>query len=314
MQLADARAFVDAVKNGNFDDPRIVGLAGTSDILENIGVGIELLAEPNEYGIVLLLEAQDGATLDLANVMAENVPGEVKIRYSGRIQLESAVSDSPPTLSPGLSIGPLDRNIAGTLGCFVRLQNGDIAILSNAHVLAPSMLEKSGGGICHPGLADGGGVEVARVSVVAPVRRDVVEPIDVAAATVLRGCPISTNIKGLSLGFSGVGSGPPPEALVSKSGRTTGLTNGRIQFFDFVTRIDYPGGPVRLTGLTGVFGLDGRFTAPGDSGSIVYGTLDSKAYGLHVAGSSDDLGRNAVSLFHPFDRALARIGASLYMG
>src|SRR5207253_1870555 len=86
-------------------------------------------------------------------------------------------------LRPGLSIAH-PCVTAGTLGGFLRLPDGRLAVLSNSHVLAASGTAAIGDPVLQPGPADGGG-PADRVATLAAFRRFAVEGpglVDAAAA------------------------------------------------------------------------------------------------------------------------------------
>lgn len=79
--------------------------------------------------------------------------------------------------------------------------------------------------------------------------------------------------------------------MVKKVGRTTGLTFGRVIHGDAMVRLEYPLGPVVLTGQV----ITSHMSAPGDSGSLVLTHADEAA-GLLLGGSE------FISIFTPLPR------------
>jgi len=87
---------------------------------------------------------------------------------------------------------------------------------------------------------------------------------------------------------------------VKKSGRTTGLTEGRIMQVDVTTSVMYNGRAATFHGQLMANGM----SAPGDSGSAV---LDDENYvvGLLYAGSSNS------TLINPIDAVLSALNAEI---
>jgi len=142
----------------------------------------------------------------------------------------------------GVSIGHKDIT-AGTLGCVVRdRRTGRRVILSNNHVLANSNLGEIGDPILQPGPIDGGTLEDQIATLERFVR--IKEPpatnlVDAAIALPLSDDLISDEI--LDVGRIAGTARATINLPVKKSGRTTGLTRGRI--FDTAATIKVHGYP-----------------------------------------------------------------------
>lgn len=182
----------------------------------------------------------------------------------------------------GISIGGL-RVTAGTLGAVVSDAAGRDVVLSNWHVLCGSLNARPGERILQPGLYDYGtvGDTFARLKAFALTAR-----LDAA-------CAVMDGHRFQSAEHAGLGRrplgmvGPTLGTHVVKSGRTTGVTNGRIADIDadvFVT--DYPGGYGDFNGqiIVEPFDRSVPFSRPGDSGSVVL-AVNGAAVGLLFAGS-----------------------------
>ena len=94
---------------------------------------------------------------------------------------------------------------------------------------------------------------------------------------------------------------------MQKSGRTTGL-HGRGDVFAFNVNnvvVNYPSlGALRFDAQVEIRGRDGRFSAGGDSGSLVVtDDADPRAVGLHFAGN----GRQAPGLSRSFANPIGRV-------
>lgn len=256
------------------------------------------------------------APADRVPAMLNGIPTDVI--ETGVIRALQARTDRHRPAPGGVSIG--HRNItAGTLGCLVK-RDGQVLILSNNHVLANSNNAQPGDPILQPGPYDNGAYpadHIANLTDFAPISfsdSPSTCPIGSAAAAVLNvlarllgsgtrflavtaraaenrvdaavALPLNAaDVRGdiLEIGtIRGLGSGSLGLA-VKKSGRTTGLTTGRIDQVDVTATVQY--GP----GQTALF-IDQLMAGPmsqgGDSGSAV---LDENnlLVGLLFAGSDN---------------------------
>lgn len=225
---------------------------------------------------------------------------------------------------PGVTIGHKDIT-AGTLGCLAKLkETGEIVLLSNAHVFTHDATAKEVPvrAIIQPGAYDGGvfpedhAANLYAYSRVTPLISDSTCPvsrlyawignfvseifgrqtaisavafnedginiIDAAIAKpIVEFDPI---VKGLSKPdatvFAELGS------AVTKSGRTTGITQGKVSAVDLTVNVNYGTGIAMFTDQIGIEGIGGEFSAGGDSGSVIFQSGTSAVCGLLFAGSS----------------------------
>jgi len=191
--------------------------------------------------------------------------------------------------------------IVGTLGCFVTLQSGNKAILSNNHVVAGENRGLRGNDrIMQPGsgaftAAEQAGTLTDFVAVqpspagATPAGGGVIfNDVDAGVAQLL------ANVKFAQTYLSTRTSVKPPGGTaaaavgdqVFKVGRTTGLTHGEVtQVSTIVGPIPYAPGPCWFQNTLVVEGLDGTmFSDHGDSGSAVVRS-DGKIVGLLFAGN-----------------------------
>src|SRR2546428_592355 len=175
----------------------------------------------------------------------------------------------------GVSIGHVQIT-AGTLGVLAR-RNGRPVILSNNHVLANQNAGRVGDSILQPGPADGGRLQdtIARLADFVPIQfkepapgpiarflARLFAPLLHAAGWGLRRLPSSASnfvdaavaepieprlVTPEILGIGRARGTKDPEIglQVRKSGRTTGVTQGRITAIDAVVEVDY-GGPTAI--------------------------------------------------------------------
>jgi hypothetical protein len=190
-------------------------------------------------------------------------------------------------LFPGISVCHKDST-AGTLGAFViDLVSGNPGILSNWHVLAGATA-RPGDAILQPGPFDGGRNPQ---DAVAALERMLLNADGDAAIALLNGSrgwsPVIFGTDQLLLGTKRANLGD----VLIKSGRTTGVTRGKVDGFGVYT-IQYDVGPKSIKGFKLVARKDGNpdneeISSGGDSGSIWYDETDLKAVGLHFAGETD---------------------------
>lgn len=290
-------------------------LLGSSALQGDIGLAAGAGRGPGDYDLLILLEREDGDSLEAASALREAAGGQARSLLSGPFTAETAPPGPLTTverpLRPGASISVAGRQAAGTLGGFVRLADGRVGLLSNAHVLSPGAAGEVGNDVWQPGGLDGGSEIVASVTVSLPMLAHVVNPIDAAAAALGDEVEFDLDVLVLDEPLLGTAS-PVPSTAVAKVGRTTGLTFGNILGIDARIPMTYGNRRIHLRGLMLTEGEAARFSKPGDSGSIVFGRQDRLAYGLHVGSNqSADTSRLPLAVAHPIEDVLAGLGAQL---
>jgi hypothetical protein len=192
---------------------------------------------------------------------------------------------------PGVSIGHF-RVTAGTLGGVVR-RGSETYILSNNHVLADSNRGRRGDAVLQPGPVDGGKLPEDSIAVLedyVPLKWSrrltrlfaFMSPrnrVDCALARPIREEDLVSEIHLLG-GVKGTAEASIDQTLL-KSGRTTGLTRGRVTHLEATVTVNY--GEGRAAVFEGQI-LASSMSEGGDSGALV---LDQKrrAVGLLFAGS-----------------------------
>jgi hypothetical protein len=196
----------------------------------------------------------------------------------------------------GVSIGHF-RITAGTLGVVVR-RSGVRVILSNNHVLANSNDGRRGDAILQPGSYDGGTApdQIATLEDFVRIVFDgfldrllglfgIVRParnvVDAAVAKPLRDTDVSNDI--LEIGPVSGTTSATLDMPVRKSGRTTGLTQGRVTAIAATVRVSY--GLTRMARFRDQIVVT-ALSQGGDSGSLVVDS-GNRAVGLLFAGSSN---------------------------
>lgn len=178
-------------------------------------------------------------------------------------------------LRPGVSIGD-DREV-GTIGMFVRDDQTDVpCLLSAAHVIASRQFPDHTDPIHQPGKADGPGAIVGRV-------HRWHRFTDSAVALLADGTRYDNKPFGRTDAFNGVRL-PVLGDILEKSGRTTGITQGRVegvgQTYDGVGHAFYLV-PIEAN-------VDNwELTWKGDSGAIWFDPDTMEVVGLHAKGEAD---------------------------
>jgi hypothetical protein len=241
----------------------------------------------------------------------QRAAGEVDVRYVGRI----VKAGGPPApawmrertrpLRIGLSVG--HRAItAGTLGGFLRRAADDAGadatyLLSNNHVFADENRAQVGDPILQPGTYDGGALtddQVASLTSFVPLETHGINTVDCAMARVDNGI----GLEATCLGDDGVLAGTTDllesgDDRVTKTGRTTGLTAGRITALELDNVVvGYETGNLRFDDQVEIESAgDVPFSEGGDSGSLIVTEFGHLAAALLFAGSDQggrgDLGR-----------------------
>lgn len=306
------------------------GRIGASAAEPPLGPGVSLgLAPRRGGGFDMAVRYRLGVPTArmVARRVVEQVGPTVDVRRTGRIRPTATTAPRPPVatalavgqtartrpLRPGVSIAHVDVS-AGTLGAFVRV-DGCLHALSNYHVLVGSPSAGVGDAVLQPGPADGGRDPQDRVGVLAgfvPLQPGRTALVDAAVArlddeTVDLDHPVGRVTR-------------TAEALgaeeVEKSGRTTGITRGRITAIELDDVVVGYGGELGELSLDDQIEVEGLGTGPfsrgGDSGSLVYVAATGVAVGLLFAGSERG-GENGSGLtyLNPIGTVLELLGAQL---
>lgn len=209
---------------------------------------------------------------------------------------------------------------SGTLGSLIKDDSGREYLLSNNHVLARSDQATVGDTIVQPGLIDNnctpngdgpGTVPVAALTAWLPLHSPQTNADAAMAQVASRTVDTSGSI--LELGAhqadgslaaappgisstNGKGEAATLQMRVAKSGRTTGLTCGKVTALDLDVAVDYfkdcaETRPYLTKTFTGQIAVSGdRFSDAGDSGALVVDTGNAEPIGLFFAGGIDGSG------------------------
>ena len=193
-------------------------------------------------------------------------------------------------IQPGLSIGH-PHVTAGTFGTVVYDNfSGRPCILSNWHILVGSSNASPGDDIIQPGSLDGGRLPRDRVG---QLERSILDAegdaaigfLDLASGRSLDLAQLDTGFVVQSARMAQIGD------ILEKSGRTTGVTRGKVDGLGSYT-IPYSVGERTIQGFKIVSVIDGNpnneeISSGGDSGSIWYDPVTKEGVGLHFAGELD---------------------------
>jgi hypothetical protein len=226
-------------------------------------------------------ESVRAAVVDGLGVQAaRDVP--LTVRRSGEFEAQPHTFRVRPAPG-GVSVGHY-RITAGTLGCLAvgrtAPRNSRLMILSNNHVLANSNDSVFGDSVIQPGRYDGGTHPNDQVAI---TERFV--PLQYGGPTNYVDCATAwcwpDRVRRELIYPSGgvyalfrIGNAPQYATLggvVGKTGRTTQLTQGRVVALNWAGWINYgTPGSAYFSGQFVVQGSGTNFSAPGDSGSVIW--------------------------------------------
>jgi hypothetical protein len=208
----------------------------------------------------------------------------------------------------GISCGPSRFVMAGTVGLPLVFREGVAGLLSNKHVISPTWMTASsplfkwkGVPIRQPSALDGGteGDAVAEVQDLVPIVAGQDNEVDADFARYINGQDARAALLGLGA-YTALGD-PEPGMVVAKSGRTSGVSEGR-RILSVGTRmtISYPVlGEVSFVDQV----VTEPMLLPGDSGSAI--VSGETVIALGFAGSE------AISVANPIRKVFELLGLSL---
>lgn len=236
----------------------------------------------------------------------------------------------------GFSIGH-EKITAGTLGGPI-IRQGELGVLSNAHVLANVNDGSLGDYILQPGPYDGGQFEADRFAQLeatvainagggggggcigqipwppwqrlrkkARERLEQPDPnrVDCAFGKMVKLEDLERVVYRIGP-IVGINPALELNQHVRKCGRTTELQAGLVDQLNVSSIVDYGGFYANFTNQTLIIGVAGAFSAPGDSGSWIVND-SNELCGLLFAGGEDESGRD-VTLANNMDDVLAYLG------
>lgn len=314
MQALDAESAVEGINNivG-------VGLGSAEDaFLPSVGPGTPAL---NVYvAEAISVDEVKSLLVDSMGVSAasdDNVP--VNVIVTGIIDAQNHRAKYRATPS-GVSVGHY-KITAGTIGCLAigrrSPRNRRLMILSNNHVLANSNNARFGDSVIQPGRYDGGVSPRDRVAILerfVPINfSGRCNYVDAATAWCWPNLVRQEELyerggKNYLYRISRRIIACQRGQVVGKSGRTTGLTRGRIVDCSASVRVNYGNGRVALfCDQIVIQGIGGNFSAGGDSGSVIW-TWDGRRnpVGLLFAGGG------GYTIANKMTRVLPALDINLY--
>lgn len=231
-----------------------------------------------------------GVTIPTDVVVRNFSQGAREIRIDAQIEAADKRKGVANPVVPGVSIGHCSIT-AGTAGCVVYdASNGKPYILSNWHVLNGAS-GSTGDNIVQPGMKDD---NTRDKNIIGHLVRSYLGIAGDCAVASIDYREFSPVILDLNTEVGRVGE-PELGDIVVKSGRTTGITYGKVTRVDTVVRLDYDTGPTDV----GCFEIgidenhkpaDGEISRGGDSGSVWMFVEGDKTtdmmLGLHFAGNA----------------------------
>lgn len=293
-----------------------------------IAIGIQRASSASDTRLVLIGEnagLREHPAVEQAIRMAR---GEAAFVVGGEPQALSCWTPAKRRpLALGLSVSH-HLATAGTLGGFVALKDGTIALLSNNHVLANLNRAAIGDQIVQPGRIDGGSATadtVATLHQFVPLLADGagINRVDCAIAALGPDVHPSDLFVPEAAGAISPHKGLATSDLlyampVWKVGRTTGLTNGKVfavEVDNLKVNMGTPLSPFRcrFNGQIQVYTEDRGFAADGDSGALVF-DHDGYAHGLLFAASmADGPTGTGFTIVNPLDEVLKQLDATLWI-
>lgn len=265
-----------------------VGVRGTDDFVIKVYV-FDQAGVQAAQGVSLLSRAREGVEVDV-----EWLP------------LQTAFASNPAQhqqrrrpVPGGVEIGPLGGNYVGTLGCFVRGgagDNGPLCLLSNNHVLADVNRFRLGTQFTQPFSSKPADV-IAALTDFEPIQfpSQGSQPRNVMDAAIAVVADTSQVVLKKMLNIARYDPrlmAARPGMLVTKAGRTTGVTTGTIRAIrvrgvqvNYGTRQN----PIIAT-FDNAITITGQsaspFSNPGDSGSVILDKRSGRPVALLFAGDS----------------------------
>jgi hypothetical protein len=297
-----------ALKNALLE--RMFGVTSAAAIVGTSALASPMLPDTNILGVGYGAKVTSGAGLDVLAVRVyvrakaprgslsqnELVPDHLNGVPTDVIPVGDVAAQFPRPVRCGVSCGHVNIT-AGTLGCLVTKNGTDQFILSNNHVLADSNSGSIGDDILEPGPLDGGKANppIAHLSDFEPIDfSGNANSIDAAIAELVNATDVDPEIDTIGA----VQQPPMPAALyqsVRKRGRTTLHTIGVIMDLAADIRVRYGTNIAQFEDQIAVSGVNGAFSAGGDSGSLVVDAVTRRPVALLFAGGTSTTFCNHIS-------------------
>jgi hypothetical protein len=262
--------------------------------IQGVGVGfsdadMDIGAPPGSPCLVLYV-AEPASRTQVESFVAEALgvsAEEVKREEYGTRAVPVGIVDMQPhrfraarPVPAGISVGHF-RITAGTIGCLVTGRSAPrdnrLLMLSNNHILADVNNATFGDAIIQPGPADAGSSPADQVAILdrfVDINFNGPNWVDCATGWCWpdRVRREHVYLNGGQQDYYLTGSQPVAPVLdmaVTKSGRTTQVTSGRITGIAVTVRVNYNGRVANFQDQIAITGTSGFFSLGGDSGSLV---------------------------------------------
>ena len=298
------------------------------DYVTGIDIGYKYDGDKRTNDIVVRIHVRKKiaeSALESAEIFPKEIDGVpidvIQATYQPAATLEALFDRQVrwDTIQPGISISHPHVS-AGTLGAIVYDKlSGQQCLLSNWHVLAGSNQASPGDDIIQPGSVDRGQCPRDRVGQLGRFILD--ENGDAAFARLDNMCGRSVQLA--QLGTEAVVQSArmvKDKEILEKSGRTTGVTQGRVDGIGVYT-LHYSDSPdlndsKTIEGFKIVSIIDGNpnneeISSGGDSGAIWYDPVTKEGVGLHFAGECDADPKQEHALACHLPRVLETLNISL---
>lgn len=266
----------------------------------------ELMAIPGVNGTGVGVN-EDGTAIIYVFTVKEDVAGipttiegfQTVTEVIGEIKPFAGYKGTYRPVKSGVSTGRADECAAGTIGCVVKknIEGTDhFYFLSNNHVFAKQNAGSPGDDIGQPGRYDNQCNTTGQVADLTAFKTILFggqdNTIDAAIAEIASGISYTSQTP----------SGYTPSATtqaaavnlaIKKSGRTTGLTTGKIYAVAVTINVGYDGGTAKFVSQVMIKG--GNFSNNGDSGSLIVTSSGAKPVALLFAGGSGSTFANPIN-------------------
>lgn len=240
-----------------------------------------------------------------------NVDGvATDVEAVGEVLLQSYAKRYPRPVPCGVSISNINLNGSGTLGCLVVLNNGRLCLLSNNHVLANENAAKIGDAIIQPGNAE---PFPAPDQVIGALEKFI--PIQ-ATGNLVDAAVAWTSLKLVAPNHVTYNMAPQPFAAtlgmsVLKNGRTTQSTLGMVTDVGVNITVGYDPFPAgaEMRDQIAIRGVNGPFSKPGDSGSLIVTAASKQPVALLFAGSND----NSITFGNVIANVMSALGIERFL-
>lgn len=257
-----------------------------------LAIGFAPTGRADNVHVAIRAASEEELPVFVVDEIKRRAKNQIDIRYTGSV-IPLVAANIPSVDNVLLTVGAGVAHYrcgAGSLGFFARRENDSaVGIVSNNHVIAATDQGDDSDEIVH---VEPGSDRTTKRTVIAhlcgkyPRLRRTSARLDCAFAPLARevhfdpapaGQPLMPNLAAVDTELT----------EVSKIGRTTGQTYGRVTAFELDrVRVTYPFGRITFNGQIEIDAASGApFSRPGDSGALVFTVPDRQPLGLIFGGS-----------------------------